>query len=394
MRTIDDLSVDGKTVLLRVDFNVPLDTSGTISIRDDARIQAALPTIRDLLARGARVILVAHLGRPKAGADETLRMAPVAERLSSLLNEPVTVSETMRQAVADTQHRVVLLENVRFDPRETDKNRAQRAALAAELSQGADYFVSDGFGVLHREQASVSDVAELLPNAAGRLVQREVEIFQRLLDNPERPYVVILGGAKVGDKLGVIENLIPRVDALLIGGGMAYTFLAAQGQTVGDSLLEADHLDTVRAFMGQAQARGVRILLPVDVVIADTFAPDAATAVVPADQIPDGWQGLDIGPRTGEIFAEVIAGAKTVVWNGPMGVFEMPAFAAGTRAVAEALIASDAMTVVGGGDSAAALTELNLDASGMTHISTGGGASLEFLEGKQLPGLRALETPL
>jgi phosphoglycerate kinase len=394
MRTIDDLSVDGKTVLLRVDFNVPLDTSGTISIRDDARIRAALPTIRDLLSRGARIIVVAHLGRPKAGADDALRMAPVAERLSSLLSEPVTVSETMQQAVADTEHRVVLLENIRFDPRETDKNRAQRAALAAELSRGADYFVSDGFGVLHREQASVSDVAQLLPSAAGRLVQREVEVFQRLLDNPERPYVVILGGAKVGDKLGVIENLIPRVDALLIGGGMAYTFLAAQGQSVGDSLLDADHLDAVRDFMRQAQSRGVRIVLPVDVVIADSFAADAATAVVPADQIPDGWQGLDIGPRTGEIFAEVIAGAKTVVWNGPMGVFEMPAFAEGTRTVAEALIASDAMTVVGGGDSAAALTELDLDASGITHISTGGGASLEFLEGKELPGLRALETTL
>jgi phosphoglycerate kinase len=319
-------------------------------------------------------------------------MAPVAERLSTLLGQPVAVADTMAQAVADAHHRVVLLENIRFDSRETDKDPAQRALLAAELSQGADLFVSDGFGVLHREQASVSDVAELLPNAAGRLVQREVEIFQRLLDNPEHPYVVILGGAKVGDKLGVIGNLIPRVDSLVIGGGMAYTFLAAQGFSIGDSLFDVDSLEAVREFMRQAESRGVHIYLPVDVVIADSFASDAATRVVPATQIPDGWQGLDIGPRTSEMFAEVIAGANTVVWNGPMGVFEMPAFAAGTRAVAEALIASDAMTVVGGGDSAAAFAELDLDASGITHISTGGGASLEFLEGKELPGLRALET--
>lgn len=391
MRTIDDLSVDGKTVLLRVDFNVPLSKSGSVSIRDDARIQAALPTIRDLLARGARLILVAHLGRP-TGTVDALRMAPVAERLAMLLNQPVAVADTMVQAVADFKHRVVLLENIRFDSRETDKDPAQRALLASELSQGADFFVSDGFGVLHREQASVSDVADLLPNAAGRLVQREVEIFQRLLTDPERPYVVILGGAKVGDKLGVIGNLISRVDALLIGGGMAYTFLAAQGYAVGDSLLEEGHLDTVREFMREAEARGVHIYLPVDVVIADAFARDAATQVVPASQIPDGWQGLDIGPRTSEMFAEVIAGANTVVWNGPMGVFEMPAFASGTRAVAEALIASDAMTVVGGGDSAAAFSELDLDARAITHISTGGGASLEFLEGKELPGLRVLET--
>lgn len=391
MRTIDDLSVDGKTVLLRVDFNVPLSKSGSVSIRDDARIQAALPTIRDLLARGARLILVAHLGRP-TGTVDALRMAPVAERLAMLLNQPVAVADSMVQAVADLKHRVVLLENIRFDSRETDKDPAQRALLASELSQGADFFVSDGFGVLHREQASVSDVADLLPNAAGRLVQREVEIFQRLLTDPERPYVVILGGAKVDDKLGVIGNLISRVDALLIGGGMAYTFLAAQGYAVGDSLLEEGHLDTVRQFMREAEARGVHIFLPVDVVIADAFARDAATQVVPASQIPDGWQGLDIGPRTSEMFAEVIAGANTVVWNGPMGVFEMPAFASGTRAVAEALIASDAMTVVGGGDSAAAFSELDLDARAITHISTGGGASLEFLEGKELPGLRVLET--
>jgi phosphoglycerate kinase len=392
MRTIDDLSVDGKTVLLRVDFNVPLDKSGPVSIRDDARIRAALPTIHDLLARRARIIVVAHLGRPKGTVDDALRMAPVAERLSALLNQPVAIADTMAEAVADVDHQVVLLENIRFDSRETDKDRAKRALLAAELRQGVDFFVSDGFGVLHREQASVSDVAELLPNAAGRLVQREVEVFQQLLDNPKHPYVVILGGAKVGDKLGVIGNLIPRVDALLIGGGMAYTFLAAQGFSIGDSLLDADSLEAVRDFMRQAESRGVQIHLPVDVVIADTFAADATTRIVPATQIPDGWQGLDIGPRTSQIFAEVIAGASTVVWNGPMGVFEMPAFAAGTRAVAEALIASDAMTVVGGGDSAAAFAELDLDASGITHISTGGGASLEFLEGKELPGLRALET--
>jgi phosphoglycerate kinase len=391
MRTIDDLSIDGKTVLLRVDFNVPLDKHGIVTIRDDARIRAALPTIKDLLTGGARIVLVAHLGRPKGVVDDALRMAPIAQRLGELLDMPVAVADSMAQAVGDAGHRVILLENIRFDPRETDKDPLRRGELAAELSTGADVFVSDGFGVVHREQASVSDVAALLPNAAGRLVQREVEVFTTLLADPDRPYVVILGGAKVGDKLGVIGNLIARVDTLLIGGGMAYTFLAAQGFPVGDSLLDVDHLDAVRGFIQQAEERGVQILLPVDVVVADAFAPDAQTKVVASTEIPDGWQGLDIGPKTREIFAAAIAGARTVVWNGPMGVFEMPAFAAGTRAVAEALIASDAMTVVGGGDSAAAFAELGLDSDAITHISTGGGASLEFLEGKDLPGLRVLE---
>jgi phosphoglycerate kinase len=391
MRTIDDLSIDGKTVLLRVDFNVPLDKHDIVTIRDDARIRAALPTIKDLLTGGARIVLVAHLGRPKGVVDDALRMAPIAQRLGELLDMPVAVADSMAQAVGDAGHRVILLENIRFDPRETDKDPLRRGELAAELSTGADVFVSDGFGVVHREQASVSDVAALLPNAAGRLVQREVEVFTTLLADPDRPYVVILGGAKVGDKLGVIGNLIARVDTLLIGGGMAYTFLAAQGFPVGDSLLDVDHLDAVRGFMQQAEERGVQILLPVDVVVADAFAPDAQTKVVSSTEIPDGWQGLDIGPKTREIFAAAIAGARTVVWNGPMGVFEMPAFAAGTRAVAEALIASDAMTVVGGGDSAAAFAELGLDSDAITHISTGGGASLEFLEGKDLPGLRVLE---
>ncbi len=391
MQTIDDLSIDGKTVLLRVDFNVPLNKDDTVTIRDDARIRAALPTIEDLRAREARIVLVAHLGRPKGVVDEALRMAPVAKRLGELLDVPVVVADSTAEAVQDVAHPIILLENIRFDPRETDKDPQRRATLAAELATGADLFVSDGFGVVHREQASVSDVAALLPNAAGRLVQREVEIFTTLLADPARPYVVILGGAKVGDKLGVIGNLIPRVDTLLIGGGMAYTFLAAQGFNVGDSLLDVDHLDAVRGFIAQAQDRGVKLLLPVDVVVADAFAPDARTKIVATSQIPDGWQGLDIGPQTRELFAGVIAAAKTVVWNGPMGVFEMPAFSAGTRAVAEAMTASDAMTVVGGGDSAAAFAELNLNSDAITHISTGGGASLEFLEGKDLPGLRALE---
>jgi phosphoglycerate kinase len=286
---------------------------------------------------------------------------------------------------------VVLLENIRFDSRETSKVLDDRMALAGELASLADLFVSDGFGVVHREQASVTDIARLLPCAAGRLVHKEATVFGKIMADPARPFVVILGGSKVSDKLGVIGNLIPRVDRLLIGGGMAYTFLAAQGHGVGTSLLEADQIDAVRGFITQAQERGVELLLPVDFVIADAFAADAATQIVDADAIPDGWMGLDIGPRTRELFASRIADAGTVVWNGPMGVFEMPAFAAGTLDVARAMAASSATTVIGGGDSAAAVRILDVDENAFTHISTGGGASLEFLEGKTLPGLAVLE---
>ena len=390
MHTIDDLELDGKTALIRVDFNVPMH-DGVIT--DDARIQAALATIRDVLSRGARIVLVAHLGRPKGEVVDALRMGPIADRLSAILAEPVPVATVMADAcrMIAGGARIVLLENIRFDPRETSASASDRSALAQELAQCADVFISEGFGVVHREQASVTDIASLLPNAAGRLVFQETGVFRSLLEHPEHPYVVIMGGAKVSDKLGVITNLIDRVDTVIIGGGMAYTFLAAQGFEVGDSLLEADHIPAVQAILAAAAERGVEIVLPVDIVVADAFAPDAKTQVVASSEIPPGWQGLDIGPRSRELFTKVISGARTVVWNGPMGVFEFPAFAAGTQAVAHALVGNDGFTVVGGGDSAAAIAALGIPADALSHISTGGGASLEFLEGKALPGLAVLE---
>lgn len=397
MRSLDDLSVSGSVVIVRVDFNVPLadDELGERSITDAGRIEAALPTLDYLRDQGARVLVLAHLGRPKGVIDPALSLAPVAQALSEYLGAPVDLASTIEQArdMLDVvgPGGVVLLENIRFDPRETSKDPAQRAALAAELAALGDVFVSDGFGVVHREQASVTDLARLLPNAAGRLVHKEAHVFSQLLGQPTRPYVVVLGGSKVSDKLAVIGNLIPRVDRLLIGGGMAFTFLAAQGYAVGGSLLEADQIPTVEGFLDQAKQRGIEVGLPVDVVVADRFAADADVKVVPVDQIPEGWMGLDIGPQTAQRYADVIADAGTVVWNGPMGVFEMEPFAAGTLAIAQAMAASPAMTVVGGGDSAAAIRILGVDESSFDHISTGGGASLEFLEGKQLPGLAVLE---
>ena len=393
MNSLEDLDLDGKTVLVRADFNVPLQ-DGVIT--DDGRIRAALPTLSYLREHGATIVVAAHLGRPKGVPEAKYSLAPVAHRLAELAGGTVTLAGDVtgpqaRAAIAAAgAGDIVLLENVRFDARETSKVQAERAELAAELASLADYYVSDGFGVVHREQASVTDVARLLPNAAGRLVHKEATVFEGILNDPARPLVVILGGSKVSDKLGVIGNLVERVDVLLIGGGMAYTFLAAQGKEVGNSLLEADQIDTVRGFMERAKERGVPLLLPVDFVIADDFAPDAKTQIVNADGILPDWQGLDIGPKTRELFAEAIAGAKTVVWNGPMGVFEMEAFCAGTRAVGEAMASSDAVTVVGGGDSAAAVRQLGIDEARFTHISTGGGASLEFLEGKTLPGLAVL----
>ena len=399
MKSLDDLDVAGRTVIVRSDFNVHLGDGpdGTRIITDDGRIRASLPTLGDLRRAGAKVVVVAHLGRPKGEPNPSLSLAPVAARLSELLDAPVAlgadITGPQARALVGSMSAgdVVLLENIRFDARETSKDPQERAALAAELASLADLYVSDGFGVVHREQASVTDIARLLPSAAGRLVHKEASVFARLLADPARPYVVILGGSKVSDKLGVIGNLIGRVDRLLIGGGMAFTFLAAQGYRVGDSLLESDQVDAVKGFIDQARASGVTLLTPIDVVIADAFSADAATEVVAADAIPDGWRGLDIGPRTAALFAEQIADAATVVWNGPMGVFEMTPFAAGTRAVAEALAASNAMTVVGGGDSAAAIRLLGLDEADFGHISTGGGASLEFLEGKTLPGIAVLE---
>ena len=399
MQTIDDLDVAGRRVLVRADFNVPLEDAGdgTRRITDDGRIRAALPTIESLRSRGARVILAAHLGRPKGEPKPELSLAPVAARLSELLGAPVTfatdvVGDSAAAVVAGlADGDVALLENVRFDARETSKDPAERGALAAELSAFADLYVSDGFGVVHREQASVTDVARLLPHAAGRLVLSEVEVFRKVLGDPDRPYAVVLGGSKVSDKLGVIENLLDSVDRLLVGGGMCFTFLAAQGKGVGSSLLEADQIATVAGLIATAEARGVELVLPVDVIVATAFSAQAEHKDVTVDDIEDGWMGLDIGPNSRALFAERLADAKTVVWNGPMGVFEMAPYAEGTRAVAEAITRVEGLTVVGGGDSAAAVRLLGIDESGFSHISTGGGASLEFLEGRTLPGIAVLE---
>ncbi|GAA0443186.1 phosphoglycerate kinase [Acrocarpospora corrugata] len=381
-------------MLVRADLNVPLDGE---TITDDGRIRASIPTIRNLVDRGAMVIVCAHLGRPKGTPNPKYSLAPVAKRLAELLGEPVdfaadVVGESAKATVANLRDgQVALLENLRFEPGEESKDDATRALFAGNLAALADLYVGDGFGAVHRRHASVYNVPRLLPHAAGGLVLAEVEVLRKLTEEPARPYVVVLGGAKVSDKLGVIANLLTKVDRLLIGGGMAYTFLKAQGHEVGNSLLQADQLDQVRGFLADAGARGVELVLPVDVLAADGFAPDAAFEVVDATAIPADKEGLDIGPRTRELFAGKLADAKTVFWNGPMGVFEFDAFSGGTRAVAEALIASDAFTVVGGGDSAAAVRKLGLAEDGFSHISTGGGASLEYLEGKTLPGLSALE---
>jgi phosphoglycerate kinase len=403
VRSIDDLDVTGKRVLVRSDLNVPLDKATGQDITDDGRIRASLPVIQKLAGRGARVIVMAHLGRPK-GADYAERAAGgpslrvVSERLSELLGQPVAfaadlVGESARSAVAGlADGDVALLENVRFEPAEQSKDDAERGALAAKIAALGDLYVGDGFGVVHRKQASVYDVPGLLPHAAGDLVTAEVEVLKRLTENPERPYAVVLGGSKVSDKLGVIGNLLKLADRLLIGGGMVFTFLAAQGHEAGTSLLEKDHIESAKKVLADAAARGVEIVLPVDIVAASGFAADADHVTVPASQIPADRMGLDIGPESAKLFAAKLADARTVFWNGPMGVFEFPAFAAGTRAVAEALTKIDGLTVVGGGDSAAAVRALGLADDEFGHISTGGGASLEYLEGKTLPGLVALES--
>ena len=398
IRGIEQLDVAGKTVLLRSDLNVPLkDVDGVQTITDDGRIVASVPTIKALLAKGAKVVVLAHLGRPKGTPEAKYSLAPAATRLGELLGQsvvlaPVTSGPEAAAVVAGlSAGDVAMLENVRFDARETSKDAAEREQLAAEWASLGDVFVSDGFGVVHRAQASVTELAKALPHAAGLLVEAETKVFRKVLGNPDRPYVVVLGGSKVSDKLGVIENLLKSVNRLIVGGGMAYTFLAAQGHSVGDSLLESDQIDTVKGLIERAAATGVELVLPIDFVIADNFAPDANTQIVSADSIPDNWQGLDIGPATRELFASKLADAKTVVWNGPLGVFEMEAFANGTRAIATAISTLDAFTVIGGGDSAAAVRLLGIDEAGFTHISTGGGASLEFLEGKTLPGIAVLE---
>lgn len=399
MQTIDDLGdLRGKRVLVRSDFNVPL-KDGVIT--DDGRIRAALPTLQALLGKGARVIVTAHLGRPSGeGFEAKYSLAPVAARLGELLGQPVAlagdlVGDSAKATVAALEDgQIALLENVRFDARETSKDEAARGALADELAALADAYVSDGFGVVHRKQASVYDVAKRLPHAVGSLVLKEVESLRKATDNPERPYVVVLGGAKVSDKLGVISNLLTKADRLVIGGGMAFTFAAAQGHSVGTSLLEADQIETVKGYLAQAAEKGVEIVLPVDTVVAPEFKADAPATVVSIDAIPDDQMGLDVGPETAKLFASKIVDAKTVVWNGPAGVFEFEAFSAGTRAVAQALVdahEAGAFTIVGGGDSAAAIRILGFDEADFGHISTGGGASLEFLEGKSLPGIAVLE---
>lgn len=400
VKTVKDLineGIEGRYVLVRSDFNVPL-KDGVIT--DPGRIDASLPTLSALVDAGAKVVVMAHLGRPKGEVKSEFSLAPVAEALSERLEQYVALAgdvsgeDAHERANGLTEGDVLLLENVRFDPRETSKDEAERAEFAAELAalvpDGA--FVSDGFGVVHRAQASVFDVAKKLPHYAGNLVQAELEVLRKVAETPEKPYTVVLGGSKVSDKLGVIEALAPKVDSLVIGGGMCFTFLAAKGYAVGASLLQEEMIDTCKDLLDRY---GDKIVLPTDVVVADKFAADAENKVVDATEVPEGWMGLDIGPASAEAFGKVLAESKTVFWNGPMGVFEMEAFAAGTREVAQAII--DATTnngcfsVVGGGDSAAAVRTLGLNEDGFSHISTGGGASLEFLEGKTLPGVSVLE---
>jgi phosphoglycerate kinase len=398
VKTVDDLGdLRGKRVLVRSDLNVPLDGS---TITDDGRIRASAPTIADLADRGARVVVCAHLGRPKGQPVEKYSLAPVAKRLAEVLGRPVefatdTVGESARAAVEGLgDGDVALLENLRYNAGEESKDDSERGAFADQLAALADVYVGDGFGAVHRKHASVYDVPQRLPHAAGELVEVETEVLRRLTGDPERPYVVVLGGSKVSDKLGVIDNLLGSVDRLLIGGGMVFTFLKAQGHEVGKSLLEEDQVGTVRGYLERAEAKGVEIVLPVDVVAATEVSPDAEHDVVAVDAIPAERYGLDIGPDSGRLFAERITDARTVFWNGPMGVFEMAPYAEGTRAVAQALTevtAAGGLTVVGGGDSAAAVRKLDFDEGGFGHISTGGGASLELLEGKELPGLTALE---
>ncbi|MFE4518692.1 phosphoglycerate kinase [Kitasatospora sp. NPDC056783] len=402
MKTIEELieaGVEGKRVFVRADLNVPLDGA---TITDDGRIRAVAPTIAKLAAAGAKVVVASHLGRPKGAPDPQFSLAPVAKRLGEILGKDVafatdTVGESAGATVAALAGgEVALLENLRFNAGETSKDDAERKAFAEQLAALADLYVGDGFGAVHRKHASVFDLPALLPHAAGDLIATEVGVLKKLTEDVARPYVVVLGGAKVSDKLGVIDNLLEKADRILIGGGMAYTFLKAKGHEVGISLLQADQIPTVLEYLARAEARGVEFVLPVDVLVSAEF-PDLKTKApanpdtVAADAIPADQEGLDIGPKTRELYAEKLADAGTVFWNGPMGVFEHPDYAGGTKAVAQALLDSNAFTVVGGGDSAAAVRILGFDENAFGHISTGGGASLEYLEGKTLPGLAALE---
>jgi phosphoglycerate kinase len=399
LRKLSDLpNLDGKRVVIRCDLNVPLD--GT-RITDDGRIVASVPTIKYLVDSGAKVVVISHLGRPEGAPDAKYSLEPAAKRLGELLGQPVffatdTVGSEAQGAVkALARGGVVVLENLRFNAAETSKDAAEREAFAAKLAEFGDFFVSDGFGVVHRKQASVFELAKALPSAVGFLVEKELEVAERLTTNPERPYAVVLGGSKVSDKLGVIDHLLPSVNKLLVGGGMVFTFLAAQGYKVGSSLLEVDQIDTCKEYLTRAAALGVEVILPTDIVVASKFGADAEVAITSAHEIEsspfgDKGLGLDIGPESAARFASEIKASKTVFWNGPMGVFEIDKFAGGTRAVAQALTEVNGLSVVGGGDSAAAVRILGFEDSQFGHISTGGGASLEYLEGKKLPGLEVL----
>ena len=394
MTTLNELDVQGKRVFLRCDLNVPLKEG---KITDDGRIRASLPTINELLAKGASLVIAAHLGRPKGEAKPELSLAPIAVRLSELLGKPVKFAGAITgegvtaaaQGLAACE--ILVLENIRFSAAETSKEESERAAFAAELATLADVYVGDGFGAVHRKHASVFDLPKLLPHAAGTLVAAEVEVLKKLTTDPARPYGVVLGGAKVSDKLGVISNLLGKVDVMAIGGGMVFTFLAAQGHEIGKSLVEAEMLDTVRGLIKEASDKGVRLVLPTDIVVAPAFAADSPATIVAADAIPADQMGLDIGPDSAAAFAAAIRECKTVFWNGPMGVFEFAAFSHGTKVVAEALTDVSGISVVGGGDSAAAVRALGFKDEQFGYISTGGGASLEYLEGKELPGLKALD---
>ena len=400
MRTLADLpDLKSKRVIVRCDLNVPLDGA---RITDDGRILASLPTLNLLLEAGARVIVISHLGRPDGAVVEKYSLAPVASRLAELLSAPVTFSSSTTGTTATTavdslqDGELLVLENLRFNPGETAKDEAERLAFAQDLASFGDFFVSDGFGVVHRKQASVYELPRLLPSAAGLLIQKELEVLTKLTHTPDRPYVVVLGGSKVSDKLGVIDHLLPHVNQLLVGGGMVFTFLAALGHKVGSSLLEVDQIETVKGYLARALELGVEVVLPTDIVVASKFGADAEVVITTSDAIEDtpfgaSGLGLDIGPESALAFAAVIRNAKTVFWNGPMGVFEMEAFANGTKQVAQALSEVDGLSVVGGGDSAAAVRILGFEDSAFSHISTGGGASLEFLEGKQMPGLEVLK---
>lgn len=391
MRTLDDVDFSGKSVILRCDLNVPLD--GNL-ITDDGRIKASLPTIKHLLDAGARITILAHLGRPKNGFENSFSLAPVASRLSALLDLPVVLAKELSDLSGNSNSakKVQMLENIRFFPQETSKDEDERLDFAKDLAKFGDIYVGDGFGAVHRKHASVYELPRLLPNVAGRLISAEVEVLKKLTENPARPYAVVLGGAKVLDKIGVIANLIEKVDVLAIGGGMVFTFISALGHEIGKSMVDVELIENVKGLIKRAEELNVELLLPTDVVVAPTFSKEAPATVVSINNIPANQMGLDIGPDSAKAYALALQGCETVFWNGPMGVFEFPAFANGTRAVAQALSEISGFCVVGGGDSAAAIRTMGFDDEQFGYISTGGGASLEYLEGKLLPGLIALES--